>query len=288
MLIDTHAHLNFNAYKEDSDEVIRRSLGGGVWMINVGSQYKTSVRAVEIAQKYEKGVYAAIGLHPIHLAEGIFKTKIDMEEIAFKTNEESFDYERYKELSKNPKVVAIGEIGLDYWYKPKTTKKIEEFKEKQKAALLEQLKLAEELNLPVIFHCRAAHEDLITILNTRYKIQNTRLRGVVHCYTGTWEQAEKYLEMGFYIGFNGIIFKLDLDEVIRKTPMERILLETDCPYLIPPSVAEVLTKATPSVGRNEPLYVKYVAERIAQIKKIEISQIHEATTLNAKYLFGIE
>ncbi len=216
MLIDTHAHLNFSAYKNDAEEVIKRSLDNNIWMINVGSQYETSKRAVEIAEKYPKGVYAAVGLHPIHLSSGIFKTKIDKEEIEFETREEEFDYEKYKKLASSKKVVAIGEIGLDYYYKPKTKIKLAVFKEKQKEVFLKQLELARELNLPVIFHCRMAHDDLIEILNTEDKRQETNPRGVIHCFTGNWEQAQEYMKMGFYLGFNGIIFKMDLDEVIRK------------------------------------------------------------------------
>jgi len=275
--VDTHAHLNFNTYKEDADEVIRRSLENNVWMINVGSQYGTSKKAAEIAEKYEKGVYAAVGLHPIHLAEGIFKVKLDTEEQAFQTKNEDFDYEKYKTLAKSSKVVAIGETGLDYYYRPKTKIKLEQFKNKQKEVFLKQLELAKELNLPVIFHCRMAHDDLIKILNTRYKIQDTKPRGVVHCFTGTWEQAEDYMKMGFYLGFNGIIFKLNLDEIIKKTPLGRILIETDCPYLTP----------SPMTGRNEPLYVKYVAEKIAEIKKLSFEEIAKVTTENAQELFKI-
>ena len=284
MLIDTHAHLNFNAYKDDADEVIRRSLTNNTWMINVGSNYETSKRAVEMAERYgrslpagRQGVFAAVGLHPIHLAEGIFKTKIDKEEIEFATKEEEFNYEKYKELAKSPKVVAIGEIGLDYYYRPKTKIKLGAFKEKQKEVFLKQLNLAEELNLPTILHCRSAHDEMIEILNTKYKMQDTRLRGVIHCFTGTQEQAEKYLGMGFFLGLNGIIFKLDLDEIIKKTPLDKILIETDCPYLTP----------APMEGRNEPLYVKYVAERIATIKNLSLEEIAEITTRNAKELFKI-
>jgi len=131
MLIDTHAHLNFNAYKKDVKEIIKSSLDNNVWMVNVGSQYETSKRAVEIAEKYEKGVYATIGLHPIHLAKGIFRTKIDKEEIAFETNEENFDTSKYRSLGSSLKVVAIGEIGLDYYYLPNTKTKLEQFKNKQ-------------------------------------------------------------------------------------------------------------------------------------------------------------
>ena len=179
MLIDTHAHLNFNAYKEDSFEVLRRSLDNGVWMINVGSQYSTSKRAVEMAEKYENGVYAAIGLHPIHLET------------------EVFDYEKYKELAKSKKVVAIGEIGLDY--KPEYASS----EEKQKTVLSQQLKLAEAFSLPVIFHCRMSHDDLIKILSEN----GSRTGGVIHCFTGAWKQAEKYLGMGLCLAFNCIIFK---------------------------------------------------------------------------------
>ncbi len=271
MLIDTHAHLNFNAYKNDVDEVIKHSLENNVWMINVGSQYSTSKRAVEIAGEYEKGVYAAVGLHPIHVRE------------------EEFYYEKYKQLALSAvegKVVAIGEIGLDY------KSEYVLFKEKQKEVLLRQLDLAEELKLPVIFHCRMAHQDLI---QTIQQSNIPTIRGVIHCFTGTWQQAEKYLAMGFYLGFNGIIFKLDLDEVIAKTPSDRILIETDCPYLTP----------LPMEGRNEPLYVKYVAEKIAKIKNLAkrtefssspsfllrknsvFEEIAKITTKNAKKLFKV-
>jgi len=282
MVIDTHAHLNFNAYKTDLDEVIRRSLDNNIWMINVGSQYETSKKAVEIAEKYPEGVYAAVGLHPIHLSKGIFKTKIDKEEIEFQTKEEEFDYQKYKELAKSKKVVAIGETGLDYYYRPKTKKKLEEFKNKQKEVFLKHLELAQELNLPVIFHFRFAHDDLIKILaDSQNSNKSTGVdllpSGVMHCFTGSWEQAKEYLEMGFYLGFNGIIFKLDLDEIIKKTPLDKILIETDCPYLTPP----------PMTGRNEPIYIKHVAEKIAKLRNLSYEEIARVTTENAKKLFGI-
>jgi len=251
MLIDTHAHLNFNTYKNDAPEVIRRSLDNNVWTINVGSQYSTSKRAVELAEKHKEGIYATVGLHPIYA-------------------EEKFNYEKFKALAESPKVVAIGEIGLDY------KSEYVLFKQKQKEVFLKQLDLAQELNLPVIFHCRMAHDDMIEIL-ANYSLTNYSLTGVVHCFTGTWEQAKKYLNMGFYLGFNGIIFKLDLDEIIKKTPLDRILIETDCPYLIPPQ----------ETGRNEPIYVKYVAEKIAKIKKLSYKEIAQISTENAKKLFKI-
>ncbi|TSC75224.1 MAG: hypothetical protein G01um101430_547 [Parcubacteria group bacterium Gr01-1014_30] len=285
-LIDTHAHLNFNAFKNDVDKVVRQCLANDVWMINVGTKYETSQKAVELAQKYEKGVFAAIGLHPIHLDTGLVKIKNDTEEVEVHAAEEFFDYQKYEELAKSPKVVAIGEVGLDYYWRPKTTKKKELFKQKQKDLLTKQLDLAKELNLPVIFHCRMAYNDLVEILRKRrninkYTPDELLIKGVVHCFAGSWQQAQRFLEMGFCLGFNGIIFKkikdIDFEEVIRNTPLDRVLLETDCPYLAPP----------PTEGRNDPLTLKYIVERVAKIKNLSYEKVAEATTENAKKLFSI-
>ena len=276
MLIDTHAHVNFNAYKDDADEVIRRSLDGStgspqVWMINVGSQYDTSKRAVEIAEKYKEGVYAAVALHPIHLGPPKF---VDEEEVKFKTREEKFDKEKYKELAASPKVVAIGETGLDYYHTED-----EKIKELQKEVFIQHLDLARELNKPVIFHCRKAYEDLLKILIFNFQFSIFKPKGVLHCFMGKLSQAEEFLKMGFYLGFNGLItYCRDYDKVIKNTPLERILIETDCPYLTP----------IPHRGeRNEPLYVKYVAEKIAEIKQVSFEKISEQTTENARELFKI-
>lgn len=246
MLIDTHAHLNFNAFKHDFDEVIKRSLAKDIWMINVGSDYETSKKAKEIAEKYN-GVFTAVGLHPIH------------------AKDENFDKEKYKELANSNKVVAIGEIGLDYF------KDYGLFKDKQKEVFLQQLGLVKELDLPVIIHCRMAHEDLLKILSDK-------LSGVIHCFTGSWKQAKQYLDMGFYLGINGIMYKFDLKEVIEKTPLEKILIETDCPYLTPPEAG---------VKRNEPIFIKYIVQDIAKIKGIDFGKVAEITFQNAKNLFRI-
>lgn len=304
MLIDTHAHLNFSAFKDDIDEVIKRTLENDTWVINVGSQYSTSKRAVEIAQRHDKGIFAAVGLHPIHTEE----RKIDHSEVdsqaVFKTRSEEFNYDDYKQLAlrspgKGGKIVAIGEIGLDYYYKPKTKKKLEEFKERQRKLFLEQLRLAQELNLPLILHCRMAHDDLVNILNSKFQIINSKIRGVIHCFTGNEKQAQKYLDLGFNFGFNGLIFKKiegapDWQKIIKKLPLEKILIETDCPYLTPPLPAGALprqqaglAKAGPKPIRNEPLYVKYVAQKIAEIKNITLEEMAKITTQNAKELFKI-
>jgi len=289
MLIDTHAHLNFNTFKDDADEVIRRSFDNDIWMINVGSQYETSKRAVEIAEKYERGVFASVGLHPIHLSTDLVKIKNDIEEIEIKTREESFGYDKYKELAQNPKVVAIGEVGLDYYWKPKTKGKLELFKEKQRTVLCQQLKLAKELDLPVIFHCRMAHKNLIQFLK-----ENEQLRpplAVAHGFVGNIEELKEYLDFGYYIGLNGIIFKkiegINFEENIKNTPLEKILIETDCPYLTPSLPAEALVKAGPKEGRNEPLYIKHIVRKIAEIKNTSFEKVAEITTQNARRLFKI-
>lgn len=245
-------------------------------MINVGSNFSTSRKAVEIAKDYKEGIWAAIGLHPIHLETGLIKIKNDDEETGKNSQKENFfDYEKYKDLAKSEKVVAIGETGLDYYWKPKTKNKLEEFKKRQKETLLEQLKLAGELNLPVIFHCRMAHQELIEILSKKRKVKSGKIKGAVHCFTGNLEQAKKYLEMGLHLGFNGIIFKLDLDKIIKKTPLEKILLETDCPYLSVPGYKK----------RNDPLGVKLISQKIAKIKKISVKNLVAAATHNAQNLF---
>jgi len=291
MLIDTHAHLNFNAYKNDSQDVICRSLNNDIWMINIGTNYETSKKAVEISQRYEKGVYAAVGLHPIHLETGLVKIKNDLEEIEVKTKEEEFNYEKYKELARSPRVVAIGEIGLDYYYKPKTKRKLELFKEKQKEVLSQQLKLAKELNLPIVFHCRMGHQDLIDFLLNNPEVRPGK--AVAHGFVGNLEELQKYLDFGYYIGFNGIVFKsiegIDFEENIKKTPLDKILIETDCPYLTPPISVNQRLNQRESAGtmRNEPIFVKYIAERIAGIKGLNCEEIAKITTENAKKLFKI-
>ena len=280
MLIDTHAHLNFVAFSKDREKVIKRSLANNVWMINIGTNFTTSQKAVDIAQNYEQGVFASVGLHPINLETGLVKRKID--ELEGDTLEKEFNYEKYRELAQTEKVVAIGEVGLDYYWKPKTTKKKQLFKQIQKDLLFEELKLAQELNLPVIFHCRMAHEDLIEFLNEQRTKNKEQLRGVMHGFVGTKEQLQQYLKMGFYIGFNGIIFKniegIDFQENIGTTPLDRILIETDCPYLIPSGA---------NTERNEPLFIEYIVQKIAEIKKENPERISEVTTQNARELFNI-
>ncbi len=282
-LIDSHAHVNFNAYKEDGDGVIKRTLKENVWLINVGAQYSTSRRAVEYAKKYPEGVYAAVGLHPSHVH--LDNLKQDKDAQGESRELEEFEPDRYRELLNNPKAVAMGEIGLEY-----NDEISQSAKDKQKEVLLEHLELAQQTGKPVIFHCRKAYDDLIEILaclsdgcaNCPFSCPgagSSQLKGVLHCFMGRWSQAEKLMDMGLYFGFNGLItYARDYDKVIKNLPLERILLETDCPYLTP-----VLHRGE----RNEPLYVKYVAEKIAEIKGVKLAKVAEQTTKNARELFGI-
>jgi len=280
MLIDTHAHLNFASFKDDFDRVIKECLDRHIWLINVGTKYVTSKRAVEIAQRYREGVFAAVGLHPIHLeSRRIDPSELDFQK-GFTSDKEDFDYQKYRKLAQSEKVVAIGEIGLDYYWSPKTKTRFEKFRKKQREVLFEQIRLAKELDLPVVFHCRMAHSDLIEILKSQ--ISNLGIRGVVHCFTGTWRQAQEYLGMGLYLGFNGIIFKkidkVDFDEIIKKAPLERILAETDSPYLTPPDFPE---------KRNNPLGVNLICQRLAKVKGVSFEKMAMITTENAKELFRL-
>ena len=289
MFIDTHAHLNFNAFKEDASSVIEKCLKEDIWLINVGAQYSTSLRAVEYAQKYKNGVFAAIGLHPIHLEE----VEIEEEGIKFKSRKEKFNKTKYHLLALNSKkVVAIGECGLDYYRIDQIKKPKEKIKRKQKDVLISHLDLARELDLPIIFHCRGsknnpldAYFDLLEILkeiNPKFIAQRKKLKGVVHCFLGNKKIAKKFLDLNLYLGFTGIITfsKTDqLKEVISFCPLKKILIETDAPYLAP----------IPYRGkRNEPLYVKFVAQRIAEIKKIEIEKVAQQTTKNAFQCFNLK
>jgi len=253
--------------------VIKRALKNDVWLINVGAEIETSKRAVEYIQKYPQGVFAAVGLHPIHLQEQKIKEK-DFEVII---KAEKFDYEKYKVLAQNPKVVAIGEIGLDYYRIEQSANRQAQI-EIQKEVFLKQLELAQELNKAVIIHCREAHNDLLEIISN-FQFLISKPRGVIHSFSGNLKQARQYRQMGFKIAFNGIItFARDYDKVVLDTPLEDILLETDCPYLTP----------VPYRGkRNEPSYIIEIAKKIAEIKNISLEEVARQTTLNAKEVFGL-
>ncbi|MFA6533635.1 MAG: TatD family hydrolase [Patescibacteria group bacterium] len=290
MLFDSHCHINFNAYKDDAEEVIRRSLSKGIWLINIGSQLSTSARSIKIAEKYPEGVYAVVGLHPIHLTGDITESAtFNGEEYKFVTKQEKFDYNKYKELAlSSEKVVGIGEVGLDYYYFGENKLPAEEIKKVQRETLAGFIKLAGELDLPLVLHCRGnkgepygAYDDLLGILESRIKNQESRIRGVIHCFGGNMEQAKKFVALGFFVGFTGIVtFKkaVELQAIVKELPLDRILVETDAPFLAP----------EPHRGtRNEPAFVEFVAEKVAELKGLSLAEVAAETFKNTKELFRL-
>ncbi len=275
--IDIHSHTNFKAFNEDVEEVTMRTLAQKTWIINVGTQRDTSKRAVELAEKYKEGVYAIIGLHPIHTGASYHDEKeLGEGGVEFTSRGEVFDKEYYCNLGKSEKVVAIGECGLDYYrLDPETI-------DKQKAAFVAQIGAANYLNKPLMLHIRnpskesgstlSAYKDALEILKLYAKV-----KGDVHFFAGNWEEAKGFLDFGFTLSFTGVItFARDYDEVIRNTPLEMIMSETDSPYVTP----------KPHRGkRNEPLYVSEVVKKIAEIKGIPLEEVKTQLVKNALRVF---
>lgn len=250
MLIDSHCHPQFPQYDADREDMIERTLEAGVKMICVGTDLEMSRKAVGLAKKYD-GIWAAVGLHPNDNLN------------------ENFNAEVYEKLAEENKVVAIGEIGLDYYRTPNVEKQ-----KVQKERFERQIQLAKKLGKPLIMHCRQAYDDALEIL------ERNQVKGVAHSFSDTWETAQKLFDLGFCIGLNGIItFTDQYDELVKKSPLERILLETDAPYLAP----------VPYRGkRNEPLYVVEVAEKIAELKNMSLEQVTSQTTKNTQDLFRLQ
>lgn len=260
-MIDTHAHLDFKEFNQDREETIKRFFdGGGEKLINVGCDLKSSERSYELAKNNE-GIFASVGIHP-HSADSVSEHSL----------------KKIEELVPHYKVIAVGEIGLDYFRNLSS-------REKQIETFKSQLDLAENHKMPVILHCRDAHNEMLDILK-EYKTSNWR--GVIHCFCASWKIAEEFLKLGFYVGFTGIVTyykdrsefngEPEIYKVIKNMPIDRMLIETDCPFLAP----------VPERGkRNEPLFVKHVAKKIAHIRNVNILEIEKATSENAKKLFGI-
>jgi len=276
-MIDTHCHVQFNAYKDDAETVMKKCQDAGMILNIVGSQQTTSARAVEYAQKYDFA-FATIGVHPVHL----FPTFVDEAESGFHSRQETFDYEYYKTLAQNKKVVAIGECGLELYHLPEGYTK-EEVLTKQTETFLLQYKLAKEMNLPLVIHVRDAHQEMIDLLKTL----PGPINGVVHCYTGDWNYGQQYLALGLHLGFTGVVTfapkktnpqpQLDLLEVVKNVPLDRMVIETDSPYLAPQAYRG---------QRAEPWMVVEVAKKIAEIKNLGLEEVDNLTTENATKLFG--
>lgn len=261
MFIDTHAHLDFPDYKAEVTAVLGRAKEAGVGkVINVGVNLESSKRSVELARQNPE-VYAAVGLHPDSSAE------LDMGSRQFLTS-----------LSAQKKMVAIGEIGLDYYYIKRSSKFAKYPSREQQIFCFEQMvDLAIELRLPVIVHCREAEADMLSIL----KSNRDNLRVVMHCFSGDYEYAKKILDMGFLVSFTGnITFRNNplIADVIKKIPLGSIMIETDSPYLAP----------EPHRGeRNEPAYVGEVAKKIAEIKDVPLHEVERSTTKKAESFFRL-
>ncbi len=283
---DAHTHIQFAAYDADREEVIRRAQKADVGMVNVGTQYDTSRRAIELAEQYE-GLYAAIGLHPIHTA----KSYHDADELGggeaakgFTSRGEVFNKEHYRELAMHPKTVAIGECGLDYFRFNEVEDRGTQIK-KQKDAFLAQIELAHEVKKPLMIHCRNAFPDLIDILHTTHYLLPT-FPGIIHFFTGTKDDAKSLLDLGFSFTFGGVITfpprkrkeRGDYDEVVEMIPLDRLLSETDAPYVSP----------APYRGkRNEPAYVVEVVKKLAELKGVSVEDMARQILANAKSVFSL-
>jgi len=254
-LFDTHAHLDAPQFDEDREEMIARAREAGVELIvNIGFDRQTIPTTMELAEKYDF-IYAAVGWHPV---ESIYMQEEDLGWI--------------ESLCSHPKVVAIGEIGLDYHWDTSP-------KDVQQKVFRQQIALAKKVKKPIIIHNRDAHADIIKILKEEGAAE---VGGIMHCFSGSWEIAKQCLDMNFYISFGGpVTFKNAKvpKEVLKNVPLERLLIETDCPYLTP----------HPYRGkRNESAYVALVAETAAQIKEISLEELAQITMQNGKNCFRIQ
>ncbi len=282
--IDIHSHVNFKAFDEDRDVVINHALDSNTWVINVGTQFDTSKKAVEMTNDYENGVYATIGLHPIHTGASYHdEDELGSEGKEFTSRGEIFDKEKYRKLASFGKVVAIGECGLDYY------RSAEDTIEKQKVAFISQIELANELGLPLMLHIRNndedntrnAYSDALQILK-----KHSKVKGDVHFFAGSLEDAINFTLFGFTLSFTGVITYVprkdgkgcNYEEIIKNIPIEMIMTDTDSPYMAP----------VPYRGkRNEPVYVKEIVKKIAEIKGLKEEDVAEIIIKNAKRLFNI-
>src|SRR3989344_135302 len=276
---DAHTHTNFVAYDDDRDEVILRAKDAGVAMNVVGTQKDTSASALSLAEKYDH-VYATIGLHPIHTSKSYHDekelgpsfaeaTKGKEGQEGFTSRGEVFDANAYEELGKNPKVIAIGECGLDYFRIDESTKDV------QIQNFVAQIELANALGKPLMLHIRNAYDDALEVLKAHAKV-----KGDVHFFAGDWDTAKKFLDFGFTLSFTGVVtFTHDYDEVVKNTPLDMILSETDAPYVTP----------APHRGkRNESSYVPYIVEKIAEIRGEDKLKVTEQLFKNACRVFKIK
>jgi TatD DNase family protein len=275
-IIDTHCHLHFPAYKDTLPDVLRRMKEADAWAVTVGTTATTSQGGIEFARQHE-GVHCTVGYHPEHLTS----TFHDENE----GQHEPYVFERIQELARDEKVVGIGETGLDFF-------RIDAGQDRAAAEKLQEdvfrqhVSLSQETGKPLVIHCREASNRLLSILEEE-KRQGREVRGVMHCFTGDWEEAERILALGLHISFTGIITfgakksqdpEKHVHRVIERMPLDRMMIETDAPWLAP----------EPHRGQqNEPAYVDFVARKIAELRKMEYEEVCSSTTENAIKFFGL-
>ena len=267
--VDIHAHTQFAAFGADRKAIIERALASGTAIINASTKLSTSQAAVALAREYPEGVYAFVGLHPIHTTASFH----DEQELGpgsqpFTSIGEVFDPEAYRTLLSEPKVLGIGECGLDYFHLADDTKA------KQHAAFSAQIALANETGKPLMLHIREAYDDALEILAAE-----SRVAGDVHFFAGTIEQAKRFLDLGFTISFTGVVtFAAQYVPLVEYVPLSMIQAETDCPYVAP----------VPHRGkRNEPSYVAEIIARIATIKKVPLETVEAALLQNARRVWRL-
>lgn len=253
MLFDSHAHLDDNRFDNDRTETIERVFASGIsGILNAGACMASSAQSVVLAEQYPL-IYAAVGIHPHSAKDACEK-----------------DYSQLLAWSRHAKVVAIGEIGLDYYHNLSP-------RDVQQTVFIRQIDIARQAGLPIIIHDRDAHGDITRII----KEHAPGVIGVLHCFSGSMEMARDFLKLGFYLSIAGpVTFKnaAKLLDIVKEVPLERLLIETDCPYLTP----------EPYRGRrNDPTHVRLVAEKIAELRGVDLETIAKATAANARRLFGI-
>lgn len=252
--IDAHAHVNFPQYEKDREELIRDANEKGIIIVNVGTDLNTSAQVVALAEKYPN-CYAIVGLHPTT------------------ANHEDFEYEAFKKLAEHKKVVAIGECGLDFFHEPYMVVR-------QEKAFREQIKLAIACDKPLMIHARNSYTNILTILDENLTSPDVKLRGDVHFFAGTVEEAGEFVKRGFTLSFTGVItFAKEYEKLVNVVPADSILSETDCPFVTP----------APNRGkRNSPLNIPIIVEKMSEIKGISPDEMASNIRDTATKLFGIQ
>jgi len=297
--IDTHAHVNFPVFDVDRTEVVARAQSEGVAMINVGTTLDASRDIVALAERYESGVYAIVGMHPLHVKYDKNLTNEDQETVASidapidssaeipahysHDYAEHFDEVEFEKLISHPKVVGVGECGIDIFRLSPELDNPED-----RAALLslqetvfrKQIQLAVKYDKPIMIHARESYKKILEILDEEFITHGAKLRGNAHFFAGTVEEAQAFLDRGFTVSFTGVItFAKQYEELVRHVPLEKMLSETDCPFVAP----------APHRGkRNEPVFVKEVVRKIAEIKGLDEESVRATLLENAKRQFRIE